>query len=192
MRSEMRQRNLVFWAAATGLALVGCNGSPPADGLGGAGQTVPNSNSPSTSSGRASDARRRYDLDTLPSAPISVNEHLFQVWIASEYDRQRPGVTNEGLMFVPAGEIADDQGMLFVMSERMQSFWMKNTIAPLDIAFARSDGTIVTIWQMPPLTLESFPSSEPAKYALELKQGTFERLGIKVGDQLALPDDLIK
>ena len=90
-------------------------------------------------------------------------------------------------------EIADDQGMLFVFpDERYQGFWMKNTITPLDIAYARMDGTIVTIQTMPPLTLQTFPSYEPAMFAFEVKAGTFARLGIGTGDHLDIPDDVFK
>jgi uncharacterized membrane protein (UPF0127 family) len=82
--------------------------------------------------------------------------------------------------------------MLFVFdNERIRGFWMRNTIAPLDIAFARMNGTIVKIWQMPVLTLRTFSSIEPAMYALEVKQGTFERLGIKEGDRLEIPADVL-
>jgi hypothetical protein len=95
-------------------------------------------------------------------------------------------------MFVPPEEIADDQGMLFVFSdESIRGFWMRNTITPLDIAFARMDGTIVKIWQMPPRTLQTFSSIEPAMFALEVKQGTFGRLGIKEGDRLDIPPEVL-
>ena len=137
-------------------------------------------------------ALRDYPLAGLPSAQISVKGHTFRVWLAQDYDPQRPGVVQEGLMHVSAEEIADDQGMLFVFAdERYRSFWMRNTITPLDIAFARANGTIVQTWQMPPLTLSSFPSLEPAMFALEVKEGTFERLGIVAGDHMEIPDEVL-
>jgi uncharacterized membrane protein (UPF0127 family) len=83
--------------------------------------------------------------------------------------------------------------MLFVFpDERLRGFWMKNTITSLDIAFARMDGTIVAIHTMPPLTLETFPSFEPAMFALEVKAGTFAALGIQEGDKLVIPDEVFK
>ncbi len=95
-------------------------------------------------------------------------------------------------MHVPSSEIADDQGMLFVFpDESVRGFWMKNTVAPLDIAFARADGTIVKIWQMPPLTWQTFSSIEPAMFALELKQGTLGRLGIREGQVMQIPKDAL-
>jgi len=138
--------------------------------------------------GAGSSSRRKFPLDSVPTATVSIKEHAFRVWLATTPDQQA-----EGLMFVPESEIADDQGMLFVFpDERPLGFWMKNTITPLDIAFARLDGTIVTIHTMPPLTLDTFPSIEPAMFALEVKAGTFQRLGIAEGDTLLIPDAVFK
>ncbi len=141
-----------------------------------------------TQSAQASADRREFPLDTLQTAKISINGHEFRIWLALTIDQQL-----EGMMFVPENEIADDQGMLFVSSyERLHSFWMKNTITSLDIAYARMDGTIVKIWTMPPLTYQTFPSIEPAMFALEVKAGTFERLGIREGDRIIIPDAVFK
>ncbi len=147
----------------------------------------------SSPTGRASDAQRIYPLDSLPTDTITVRQQSIRVWVVQEFDEKRPGVVQEGLMHVPASEIADNQGMLFVFSdERLLSFWMKNTITPLDIAFARIDGTIVQTWQMPPLTLDTFPSIEPAIFALEMKAGAFARIGIQSGDRMSIPDQVFK
>lgn len=177
-----------LWATIVGLTLLAAMGgtcASPGGGQRGGGEAG--------GGGRASDAKRRYPLDSLPTATIAIGEHTFRVWLAQEFDENRPNVVTEGLMHVPPEEIADDQGMLFVFSdERLRSFWMHNTITPLDIAFARFDGTIVTTWQMPPLTLQTFPSLEPAMFALEVKRGTFQRLGIAVGDRLLIPPDVFK
>jgi uncharacterized membrane protein (UPF0127 family) len=144
-------------------------------------------------SSRSSDTLRRHDLDTLATSTVTIGKHVFRVWLAQDFDRERPGVVQEGLMHVPPEEIADDQGMLFVFrDERIRSFWMLNTITPLDIAYARSDGTIVTIRQMPAQTIRSFGSIEPAMFALEVKHGTFERLGIAEGDTMVIPAEVIE
>ncbi len=158
---------------------------------------APTATSPaSATTRRASDARRFYPLDSLPTAWTTVNGNLLRVWLAQESTPARQGAdrtpVEEGLMFVPPEEIADDQGMLFVFTdESVRGFWMRNTITPLDIAFARMNGTIVKIWQMPPLTLRTFSSIEPALFALEMKQGAFERLGIKAGDRIDIPPEVL-
>ncbi|MFQ5806024.1 MAG: DUF192 domain-containing protein [Phycisphaerae bacterium] len=138
--------------------------------------------------GASSATRRQFPLESLPTSTVNINEHTFRVWLVTT-----PEQREEGLMFVPENEIADDQGMLFVFpDERYQGFWMKNTITPLDVAFARMNGTIVAVHTMPPLTLRTFPSLEPAMFALEVKAGTFDRLGVREGDRLDIPDDVFK
>ena len=162
-------------------------------GSGGGGSAASDGASTTSPAGRASDARRRYPLDSLPTTPVTINGHELRVWLVQESDAARPGAVQEGLMHVPPEEIADDQGMLFVFSdERERGFWMLNTITPLDIAFARMNGTIVKIWQMPPQTLETFPSIEPVMFALEVKQGTFAALGVQEGDRLEVPREAFK
>ena len=80
--------------------------------------------------------------------------------------------------------------MLFVYAdEEARSFWMKNTLIPLSIAYIDSEGRIVDIQDMNPLDDEPphYVSAEPARYALEVNQGFFEERGVKVGDKAELP-----
>jgi uncharacterized membrane protein (UPF0127 family) len=156
--------------------------------------TTSSENGDSTRSGAqtSSAAQRDYPLDTLSTTELTIAGHTFRVWLAQDWMPRAAGAARtpieEGLMFVPPEEIADDQGMLFVFDdERVRGFWMLNTITPLDIAYARADGTIVEITQMPPQTLRTFSSIEPAMFALEVKQGTFAQLGIEVGDAMNIP-----
>jgi uncharacterized membrane protein (UPF0127 family) len=154
--------------------LGGCIGSPDGTVTAGVGQS--------------SAELRQFPLDTLPTATISINEHELRVWLATDGDQHL-----EGMMYVSEDEVADDQGMLFVFPyEYLHAFWMKNTIISLDIAYARMDGTIVKIWTMPPLTYRTFPSIEPTMFALEVKAGTFERLGVREGDVIVIPDEVFK
>lgn len=169
----MKHRQLLrLGAVVIGTLLSGCIGSSSAD-LG---------------AGSGSAARRQFPLDSLQTANIGAKGSTLRVWLALTDDQHM-----EGLMHVTADEIADDQGMLFVFpDERLRGFWMKNTVTSLDIAFARFDGTIVATHTMPPLTLRTFPSYEPAMFALEMKAGAFERLGLKTGDKLDIPTEVFK
>lgn len=189
---------VAVWSAAllSAVALdMGCVGSSNGSGSGStkparSGEAAPATSSAPATPERSSDAKRMYPLGSLPTTTVSINDHVLRVWVAQEFDPRRPGAVEEGFMHVPREEIADDQGMLFVFSdEQIRGFWMRNTITPLDIAYARMDGTIVKICQMPPLTLRTFSSIEPALFALEVKQGTFARLGIKEGDHIDIPAD---
>jgi len=82
-------------------------------------------------------------------------------------------------------KLAPNEGMLFCF-ERSQflSFWMKETFIPLSIAFIDSEGVIVGIDRMEPLTTTPHFSPSPAKFALETSLGWFEKRGIKPGDSL--------
>ena len=86
--------------------------------------------------------------------------------------------------------LAEDAGMLFVYpEERELSFWMKDTLIPLSIAFMDSEGRIVDIQDMKALddTPPHYTSAEPARYALEVNKGFFDERGVEVGDTARLP-----
>jgi len=88
----------------------------------------------------------------------------------------------EGLMY--RDEVPDGTGMLFVFSDsRVRSFWMANTYVPLDLAYMDPAFRIVDIVQMEPLVTESYVSSAPAMYGLEVRQGWFSEQGIEEGAQ---------
>jgi uncharacterized membrane protein (UPF0127 family) len=99
---------------------------------------------------------------------------------ANDDDRQR------GLMYRKS--MPDDHGMLFVFpDERPLSFWMRNTLIPLDILYLDRSGKVVSVSQMKPLDESGVPSGWPAKYAVELNVGTAQKLGVKAGDVLRIP-----
>jgi uncharacterized membrane protein (UPF0127 family) len=78
--------------------------------------------------------------------------------------------------------------MLFVFDRDQQvSFWMKNTKLPLSLAYILSDGTIVEILDLVPLSEEPRPSARSIRYALEVPEGWFARAGIQVGDKVRIP-----
>ncbi len=97
-----------------------------------------------------------------------------------------PAKRETGLMGRTA--LAADAGMLFVFDQDQPlSFWMKDTLIPLSIAFINSKGIIVDIQDMQPLDETPHHSVAPAKYALEVNQGFFRAQGIQVGDRAVLP-----
>jgi uncharacterized membrane protein (UPF0127 family) len=62
------------------------------------------------------------------------------------------------------------------------SFWMKNTLIPLDILFIRADGTVSTIAaNAKPLSLKSIKSAEPVQAVLEINGGRAAALQIREG-----------
>lgn len=95
----------------------------------------------------------------------------------AEQDQDR----RHGLMYRES--MPEDHGMLFLFSnEVVRSFWMKNTLLPLSIAYADSSGRIVHIADMEPQSERLVSSQRPARYALEMNQGWFERHGVFAGD----------
>jgi uncharacterized membrane protein (UPF0127 family) len=79
--------------------------------------------------------------------------------------------------------------MFFVFeTDRILSFWMKDTLIPLSIAFIAYDGRILEIHDMEAHSLRAVQSSRSARYALEVPQGWFARAGIGAGDTVSLPD----
>lgn len=103
--------------------------------------------------------------------------HMFTVSIADTEEKQA-----EGLMHWT--ELAQDAGMLFVFADDAErSFWMKNTLIPLDIIFIRVDGKIHHIHENAiPEDLTSISSQGPVSAVLEINGGLAEKLGIKPGD----------
>ena len=119
----------------------------------------------------------------FPTATIQVAEHPVKVEVAHTHELRQRGLMHRD-------SLGEDRGMLFVYPEEApRSFWMKNTRIPLDIAFVRTDGTIVRIAQMKPLDTETTPSLYPARYALEMNVGWFEAHGVEKGDVVSgIPD----
>jgi uncharacterized membrane protein (UPF0127 family) len=63
------------------------------------------------------------------------------------------------------------------------SFWMRNTLIPLDMFFIKTDGRIVNIAKRTvPHSERGIPSVEPVLGVLETNAGVADRLGIKPGD----------
>lgn len=172
-----RRHPTLFFLVMAALVVGGCSAN-----LGGC----------NTNSGTAAgDQQKGNDLDSMSTTKFSIGETEFQVWIANTNEQRE-----NGLMFVEVEQMQSledgtERGMLFIFdSERPRNFWMKDTIIPLDIAYARSDGTIVKIHTMTPLDTRSnqYPSGEPARVALEVNAGVFAAKGIREGDVIEIPD----
>ncbi|MCL2210683.1 MAG: DUF192 domain-containing protein [Treponema sp.] len=88
---------------------------------------------------------------------------------------------SEGLMF--REKLSDGYGMIFIFeTDQILSFWMKNTLIPLSIAFIAADGRIIDIKSMYPKDENTVNSSRSCRYALEVPLGWFSRTGVKEGD----------
>lgn len=86
------------------------------------------------------------------------------------------------------------RGMLFVYDRpQRMSFWMRNTLIPLDIIFLDSSGRVIRVHENArPRDETPIPSGGIARYVLEINGGFARRLGIDVGTELrhtAIPAD---
>ncbi len=94
-----------------------------------------------------------------------------------------------GLMF--REELDRDKGMLFIFPvEQEASFWMKNTLIPLDIIWLNANKEVLFISEnTQPCSTEKCPSINPgvkAKYVLELNAGMTQEIGLVKGDKMQL------
>ena len=93
----------------------------------------------------------------------------------------------KGLMF--RDHLAADAGMLFDYGqEQMASFWMQNTLIPLDMIFIGADGVVKNIHvNARPLDTTSIPSKFPIRFVLEIPGGRSTEIGLAVGDRVEHP-----
>lgn len=107
--------------------------------------------------------------------------HRFDIEVASTFEQQQTG-----LMY--RRSLGPNRGMIFPMDPpRDASFWMHNTLIPLDIVFIRADGRIARITTARPLDDSPVPSGEPVAAVLELRGGRAAELGIREGDRVDWP-----
>lgn len=87
-----------------------------------------------------------------------------------------------GLMYRKS--LSPDQGMLFIYDEpKYVSFWMKNTLIPLDLMFINEDGEIIDkVTRTDVLSEKQTISQSPVKYVLETNAGWSNQLGVKLHD----------
>ena len=127
--------------------------------------------------------------NTVGSLPV-VNARFLNTKTAGSGDRfasfklevaRSPAQRDAGLMFREA--MPTDAGMLFIFADdQPRSFWMKNTLIPLDIIFVDSSGIVVTVIEnAAPMTLTERKCAVPARYVIELNAFTAARSGVVPG-----------
>lgn len=91
-----------------------------------------------------------------------------------------------GLMYRKS--LGENHGMLFIYDKELpRSFWMRNTLIPLSIAFIDEDMIITQIKRMTPESDKIHTSQHPVKYALEVNEGFFRKNLIKPGSRIIYP-----
>jgi uncharacterized membrane protein (UPF0127 family) len=120
-------------------------------------------------------------LAGLPVTVAEIGDLELEVVVA-----ETPGTRSRGLMGIDAFGTVD--GMAFVFDAPTETgFYMKDVLAPLDVAFIGPDGAVVDVLTMALCTAEPCPifhAAAPFKWALETPEGGLA--GIEPGDAFAL------
>jgi len=129
---------------------------------------------------------RIHQLYDLRTTTLTVNGQKLTAYLMDN-----DSLRTEGFMFVKDEDVLPNQAMLFVFpDEAERGFWMHNTLMPLDIAYIAKDKTVVSATTMQPMNDKNVPSNGKAMYALEMKKGTIQRLGIHKGTKVEIPADV--
>ncbi|UYL10494.1 DUF192 domain-containing protein [Bdellovibrio sp. SKB1291214] len=124
--------------------------------------------------------------ENFPKKTIKLGNKTLTVEVATTSKQQEQGL----MMRTHLGE---DEGMLFVFpNEQTRFFWMKDTLIDLSIAYFNKDGKLIDIQEMKSgkgladTALPNYASAQPAKYALEMNKGWFDKNKIKLGTKLKI------
>ena len=157
--------------AIVAFGLGGCQAQPAGEAA------SPKAAAPSSDTAAApANAERTSPISGLPIVPLEIRSggkvHRFQVEVARTSEEQAYGLMNRQAL-------GPGEGMVFPFPKpRPASFWMKNTLIPLDMLFVRADGSIARIATAKPLSLESVQVGEPVAAVLEIPGGRAAELGI--------------
>jgi uncharacterized membrane protein (UPF0127 family) len=126
--------------------------------------------------------------DDGASGPRAVLSHGDEATTIAVELADTPAEREQGLM--GRTSLPADAGMVFVYPEdHAGSFWMKDTLIPLSIAFYAVDGRILRILDMQPCKADPCPLYDPEvtyRGALEVNEGAFADWGITEGDRLRI------
>lgn len=122
------------------------------------------------------------ESERLPKTTVLIPPSI-QVEVEVAYtDESR----SKGLMY--RDSMPEDAGMLFVFSDLdRHTFWMKNTLIPLDLIWLNERKEIVYFVTAPPCNSDPCSTYEPlqkAKYVLELNGGFLKKHNIALGARL--------
>ncbi|CAA9331109.1 FIG00872311: hypothetical protein [uncultured Leptolyngbya sp.] len=162
-----------------GLLLLGCARSNLATSPGASG-TSPTSDAPAskqTNIQTTTEAGQQLPL----SAQIEVANQVIQLEVAGTQEQQAIGLMSRT-------NLPDDRGMLFLFeSPRRASFWMKNTLIPLDMIFLLNGKVQAISSNVPPCEADPCPTYGPnalVDQVIELRAGRAAELGLKQGDRI--------
>lgn len=137
---------------------------------------------------------RRHPTSGLPLEKVTIGDRNFDFEVAANDAAIQRGLGGRS-------EIAGDGGMIFVFPfPSNHSFWMRDCLTDIDIAFLDRDGVVVAVYEMKAEPLQGqteseaayfarlarYPSGPKAHFAVETRAGTNKALGIVVGSKIAV------
>jgi uncharacterized membrane protein (UPF0127 family) len=120
-----------------------------------------------------------HDLATVPvTFHTAKGKFTYKLDVAAT-----PGQQECGLMYRKA--MPRDVGMDFPMKPpRSVSFWMENTVLPLDLVFVGPDNRVVSVGHGKPFSRDLIDSGGLTARVIELNAGEAARIGLKPGDRV--------
>jgi uncharacterized protein len=146
------------------------------------------SNSPTTFGVKNPD--RIFQTDNLETITLKTPGGDLKLWIMDDEDKRR-----EGMMFLKDSEVKDNEGMIFVFPEVQKlsgnySFWMHNTLIPLDIDYISKDKKVLNIGKGDAMNDSPVKPAGDYFYVIEVKQGLSGKFGLTPGAKIQIPDSL--
>jgi len=123
------------------------------------------------------------DPDSVGSF-VKINDKVINVEVSDNFQERLQGLMNRESM-------DENSGMIFIFEEeKQQTFWMKNTLIPLDLIFVNSNLEIVDIKKdFKPCEEDPcivYTSQAPAFYVIEVNAGYSDKNNIQIGDSIEL------
>lgn len=126
--------------------------------------------------------------ETARFQSVTLNGEVFILQLALDADARFQGLSD-------VKEIPEDGGMLFVFPRpRELNFVMRKCLVPIDLIYIGPGGRVVSMHRMktvpydtPESQLEYYSSGWPAQFVIELREGSIDRLGVKIGQKIDLP-----
>lgn len=119
---------------------------------------------------------------------VEINGRVFDLELAADRASRVRGLSDRP-------SIPENGGMLFVFPDAgVRHFVMRRCLVPIDIVFLSPTGRIVAMHEMqvepyetPEDKLRRYSSHWPAQFAIEVKAGTIDELGLRKGQTIELP-----
>ncbi|MCI5108745.1 MAG: DUF192 domain-containing protein [Candidatus Pacebacteria bacterium] len=111
---------------------------------------------------------------------LNLRENTINLEVASDYSLRIKGLSGRE-------SLSSDTGMLFVFPEDgLHGIWMKDMNFSIDIIWLSSDFEVVNFKKhvSPDTYPTTFKPTSPARYVIEISNGSIDRFGIKIGEKL--------